>query len=463
MISGPASTTKVDCCGCFQRKKRGSIALSEVYCRMCKSPSKCLLRAPLGPPESQCCSPNNIATLLNQSEYELGKEKYKQKAKRKKETRTTTEFEFADDAISLNNETFEDRPSSRASLNSTKETTFTENPYINVNGKEELPCVEYKKYSISSKGKGRKDKTEVSKAEGQGAKRETLNNRINLDRNYNKLSLNKIASYCTLPKRKNTNCEQKCRGGISPPKRVTPDGTHIYYWCDLSKKIKSGKGFVEAWYLIQWKIKLKLGTTSLNIKLFAVLLLMLFSSYRIGRWCLQPTLDHERLHPDFPLLEGEQEGAIGTTKRLLDLRDSSLVEHCKRYQNLLLIELPYCTNVNFLQTSWIIGKDPYWHSSTYIPWEIDLWLWVGFSDLCSKNCIFVLISWIWYMFLPILSLDTALSILSFEFCPLNSVFWILSLKFCPLNSSTLLKFYHSPHFFLSSQIGLGSRQNRDLN
>lgn len=247
MRSGPASATKADCCGCFQRKKRDSLALSDIYCRKCSSTGNCAQRAPLGPPESQCAcaSPNKIANLLNQSDYEFGKEKYKAKPKKKiKEKHSSAEFEFADDAISLNNENFDERPPSRQSLQSHNETSFTENPYINVNGKEELPCVqEISKYCISNRlvvpnTNNAKTEPEILITNNDNNLKNKIN--TNFDGNYNKLlSVSKIYSYCTLPKRKNTN-NHKLRP-ISPPKRVTPDGTHIYYWCDLPKKINSGK------------------------------------------------------------------------------------------------------------------------------------------------------------------------------------------------------------------------------
>lgn len=259
MRSGPASsaTNKTECCGCFQRKKRDSIALSDIYCRKCSTTGNCAQRSPLGPPENQCTctsssSNHKIANLLlNQSDYEIGKEKYRSKPKKKiKEKHNNTEFEFADDAISLNNDNLEERPPSRTSLQSNKETSFTDNPYINVNGKEELPCVQEinNKYCISNHimvPNRNNEKTENDKViiiNNDNNVKNKIN--TNFDGNYNKLlSVSKIYSYCTLPKRKNTN-NHKIKP-INPPKRVTPDGTHIYYWCDLPKKINSGKIYLK--------------------------------------------------------------------------------------------------------------------------------------------------------------------------------------------------------------------------
>lgn len=191
---------------------------------------------------------------MNQSEYEVGKEKQKSKKKNKDVRRVKcTEFEFADDAISLN-ESLDERPASSASIRSThslKETSFVEDPYTTVNGKEELPCIhEIKKYSsISNVSYSPKKiyKTEEKNNFNSITDKihtPSLNSNINvknIDGNFNKVNVNKIYSYCTLPKRKNNSNNYKTRCNQIPPKRVTPDGTHIYYWCDLNKKVKNGK------------------------------------------------------------------------------------------------------------------------------------------------------------------------------------------------------------------------------
>ncbi|KAK4887776.1 hypothetical protein RN001_004047 [Aquatica leii] len=257
-VSGPASASKAGCCGCFRRHKQEAIALTELYCQVCASPSTCIQRAPLGPPEDQCiCSTrHNIHSLLNQSDYELGKEQMKTKTYAKirdlRNNANFTEFEFADDAISLNGDVHDDRPSSRTSNTSAqsfKETTHTENPYINVNGKEELPCAEeIKKYTSISN-----DLSILPKSSDNVVKVTDVNIKIitndninsnekevsNFDSNYNKLGQSKHCYY-TLPKQK---IKPKCnRQIIIPPHRITPDGTHIYYWCDVSKKSELDDG-----------------------------------------------------------------------------------------------------------------------------------------------------------------------------------------------------------------------------
>lgn len=256
---------------------------------LCINPSKCALKAPLGPPENKCSCTPHVNNLLNQSEYEVGKEKTKKKCKqlkivkegKAKSNKYSSEFEFADDAISLNNESLDDRPPSRASIksNTSLEKSTTENPYITVNGKEELPCVqEIKKIriseNISSKGynKNRNVKTDKGDDKEQIDVNNCVNkhvnntcnnsknakiNRINknFDGNYNRLSVKNIYSYCTLPKNmkkcmNRSNQKSFVQKNVMPPKRVTPDGTTIYYWCDLNKKHLNGKPKIKKKYQI---------------------------------------------------------------------------------------------------------------------------------------------------------------------------------------------------------------------
>lgn len=256
VASGPASVSKAGCCCCFQRKKRNSITLSEIYCRTCTSHDACAERAPLGPLNDQCACTRKIQSLLNQSEYEVRKEHHVKNHKKNRDhhnNANTTEFEFADDAISLNGDISEERPPSRTSITSSKsfkETSFTENPYINVNGKEELPCAqEIRKYPISSDvSNNTKEVDDINSVNYEVSDSKTNTKLINnyninfngkqlpnFDSNYNKLSYNKIQSYCTLPKQKHKD-KASCRPILTPPQRITPDGTHIFYWCDFPKK-----------------------------------------------------------------------------------------------------------------------------------------------------------------------------------------------------------------------------------
>lgn len=184
--------------------------------------SKCSLRAPIGPlgaDQCKCSSPHYLTHLLNQSEYELADD-----ASKIQQTNAnyTEEFELADDAISLNGEILEEN-NSRPS----KE----DNSYINVNGKEELPSPEQIKDNISPISL---NKTDVS----------NINSDIkhdDFDGNRNKVYV--PGQYSTLPKRKRNHVNHKMwyRPVLEPPHKVTPDGTDIYYWCDMPKRVEHGK------------------------------------------------------------------------------------------------------------------------------------------------------------------------------------------------------------------------------
>lgn len=232
--SGPASASKLNCCGCFHRKKRASLVLSDIYTHPCSVHGNCAERSPLGPPDDACSVPSNISNIMKECDYEAGHEKATNKKTRKKHLKVSyEEFEFAADAISLNNKTAEERPSNNRG--STKSLNI-ENPYVTVNGKEELPCVqEIKDYNAP---KTMQDNN-LLKTDNLGNRNEERASKF--DRNCNRLALRKIYSYCTLPKRKTGTDGYRKSCFISPPKRVTPDGTHIYYWCDLQKKCGGGK------------------------------------------------------------------------------------------------------------------------------------------------------------------------------------------------------------------------------
>lgn len=190
---------------------------------------KCTHRAPLGPPEHDtCCGKPQITRLMNQSDYEVGKEKLKKTKKTtKKSNKYSSEFEFADDAISLNGE----------NNKQTHNNQIKRDPYINVKGKEELPCTEEIKYNETPTKTYNKTKEQEIIPET-----EKINEKLKLfDGNLNKIATKNIYSYCTLPKTKKTCNNQKYVYRYNtPPKRITPDGTHIYYWCDLNKKGPSG-------------------------------------------------------------------------------------------------------------------------------------------------------------------------------------------------------------------------------
>lgn len=222
--------------------------------RHVQSNNKCSLRAPIGPLGSQCkCSPHYLLNnILNQSEYELADD-----ASKVDDRKNFNEelFEFADDAISLNNEgtTQEERPINRPSLNSASNKPLKNNDpsFINVNGKEELPSLEEIQDCTPNKNLPliSPEKTEAPNS----------NNKLILDVNNVEIKINAppsdfdgncnkvrveppLGHFSTLPKRKRSSVNHKMwyRPVLEPPHRVTPDGTDIYYWCDIPKRSEQG-------------------------------------------------------------------------------------------------------------------------------------------------------------------------------------------------------------------------------
>lgn len=269
----PASSSRArGCCGCWRPAscKRDSLSLmSEMYCRSAPTPTpiSCAQKAPIGPPDSQCpCLSSKtrhryVNNILNQSEYEVADDATSLKcadisSNKKKITNITenanfTEFEFADDAISLNGEICDERPASRNSLCSLK----NDNPsFINVNGKEELPSPEQiQNCSVQNKFLNKQRNNSPKKTDSALSNKiveKTINNveiKINkhshFDGNCNRLTVPSVRNYSTLPKRKRDSVNHRMwyRPVLEPPHRVTPDGTDIYYWCDMPKRMGQGK------------------------------------------------------------------------------------------------------------------------------------------------------------------------------------------------------------------------------
>lgn len=207
----------------------------------CSDPKRCAQRARLGPPDNDCSYSINISKLLNDSETNLNEDKNQTTTQRNiqesQQNANYTECEYADDAINLEKKDVSDCISS-CSFNRTVFNEAAKNPYITVNGKEELPCVHEIKYYLSE------NMTQIEKiSESEILGNQIINNRDrnkirkNINGNYNQVNVKNIYSYCTLPKnKKKVTCPKYWLRHANPPKRVTPDGTHIYYWCDIHKK-----------------------------------------------------------------------------------------------------------------------------------------------------------------------------------------------------------------------------------
>lgn len=196
----------------------------------CSDHKKCSERARLGPPDSDC--------LLN----EKSSKKDRKKMKDSQGNSNYAECEFADDAINLD----------KKHANSYSTSLYDElgakdeyNQCITVNGKEELPCIH--KYYFKDTSSKKDDDMILKNADHSPAIHNKLSlnkdkiNR-NLNGNFSKGTMKNVYGYCTLPKNKKKSSNSKMfLKHIIPPKRITPDGTHIYYWCDVQKKQNSGE------------------------------------------------------------------------------------------------------------------------------------------------------------------------------------------------------------------------------
>lgn len=211
------------------RKKR-----SPILTKTNKIASKSNLRAPIGPIEAHCnCSSQySIKNILNQSEYELSSGATSPRYYKifdesqyeiggdasKNQENANDDFEIADDAISLNGEI---ENASSTSING-KSDQFI----ITVNGKEELP---------TSPLEHEDDKTDLKLISNKN-----FDDADDFDNNCNNVM---PKQYDTFPKRKRNHVNHKMwyRPILEPPHRITPDGTNIYYWCDMPKRPTTGK------------------------------------------------------------------------------------------------------------------------------------------------------------------------------------------------------------------------------
>lgn len=193
---------------------------------------------------------------------------------------SSTECELADDAISLN----EIQPANAINLKSSPQSSVE---FITVNGKEELPSPEYLnnhemplktdernlqsnncinnkidgvdldielngKINITLNGKqiendndSTPDKLNLTKDINNIIILEDSDDTLlDLDGNRNRLTVPPASkNYSTFPKRKRDSVNHRMwyRPVLEPPHRVTPDGTDIYYWCDMPKRMGQGK------------------------------------------------------------------------------------------------------------------------------------------------------------------------------------------------------------------------------
>lgn len=237
--------------------------------------TKCSMRSPIGPITAQqcrCSSSKYLHSIMHQSEYELADDATKvDDRKNRTNANINDEFEYADDAISLNGELTEsERPNSRSSLTSLKSLQNSDPTYITVNGKEELPSPEQIKTCSPTRESQHPSPISPQKTEAPETNINSNNLRdvedsndkvaTDLDKIEIKIDGEEADSFdgncnptlssplksrhsSTLPKRKRSSVNHKMwyRPLLQPPHRVTPDGTDIYYWCDMPKRKENGK------------------------------------------------------------------------------------------------------------------------------------------------------------------------------------------------------------------------------
>lgn len=189
----------------------------------CNKQKQCSGRARIGPPDHNC-----LVT-------EKSPKKDEGKTQTTKENANFSEFEFADDAISLDKKYLNScftNPNSGVVI---KDECI---PYTTVTGKEELPCIHkyYLKHTLPVKDietmTNNSDNFQLMYIDKCMVNKDKINKNLN-----GNPIMKEVYGYCTLPKyRKKKICNSKdILKYMNLPKRITPDGTHIYYWCDVKK------------------------------------------------------------------------------------------------------------------------------------------------------------------------------------------------------------------------------------
>lgn len=235
------------CCNCFAPKKRWSDSasgqMSEVYCRKCDDIDSPACLANITPKKMQKLKNRTILTVESEIEIPNGKNlpnKIKNLKKDKKlnnNNKKHEEYELADDATSLNDDHHD--LTKIDILND-----FDSKLRIRVHGKEELP-VEQQTTNLIKRNPSKKIINRPFDIEtvviNDNKKKDDFNGNLGMDKRLSRI-------YSTLPKRKRDKMHHSMwyakPNSLRVPKRTTPDGTNIYYWCDLPKKaLKGGLNF----------------------------------------------------------------------------------------------------------------------------------------------------------------------------------------------------------------------------
>nr|CAI5845475.1 unnamed protein product [Callosobruchus analis] len=223
--TGFAPSTKSGCCcSCFKRRNRESYLEMYSMNTTCVDHKQCAQRARLGPPDNDCC---NVGHTKNGHDENTTIKQCQQNA-------NYGECEYGDEAVYFDRNDFVKVHGTQPASCCHQE-SHEKRCNLTVNGKEELPSVHGVKYCLSEtethvRHSSLRSKVILSKDKARFCK--VINGNIN------PVTIKNISAYCTLPKsvKKVGEHPQNSMRHANPPKRVTADGTHIYYWCDLKKE-----------------------------------------------------------------------------------------------------------------------------------------------------------------------------------------------------------------------------------
>ncbi|KAL5287479.1 KIAA0930 family protein [Megaselia abdita] len=232
-IQSPTAT----CCNCFGSKKCRrrrwsnitSAQMSEVYCRACSTEEDtpdCLNYVP-----AKNDKPKHKTILNVESQLESkGKDVKTSNNKNNNDRESNREYEIADEAV---DDDIAVKTDSKFGVLSESDTKVT------VHGKEELPMRSFKKsisVPLATKSHPLNSDDEESKPMLTHHVDDCNGNFRNHLQNHKKcLTLPRPMKKCLSV---HENSFRKALRLV--PKQETPDGTTIFYWCDLSKKMKKG-------------------------------------------------------------------------------------------------------------------------------------------------------------------------------------------------------------------------------
>lgn len=280
------ATKTTTCCNCFGPKKRWSDSasgqMSDVYCRACVDDIDVDSPACLANITPKRGKPKHRNLLTIESELELPNVKEPKKERKISVREKNNENRKSEKEKCLNgrnnNKKVEEYEVAQLAIDDDLSVDIVKmgvlNDYesqimIRVQGKEELPAtqtntetsglnnVNLNKYSSVDNCSNHPldsnrildnlvDNTNMANDRTIESKVKDPKNEISIDDyNGNDGRFDRLnRAYSTLPKMKNKQTVPNLRPLRKVPMRTTPDGTNIYYWCDVPKKTLKGYNFI---------------------------------------------------------------------------------------------------------------------------------------------------------------------------------------------------------------------------